>query len=1035
MFSMSVATLPGASPSALPAGGGFSATVAFAAIEPYLDQLSPEQRSIVDGFDGTVIASTEPGSHQLVDATGTTDATSTGAGTGITTAGTPTTGQTPPGTGAGGSNGTSTTGRMAATGTTTATSQPPATTTAPITRAPAALRLPRPQTLGPSAHDTALFQQTLDDWVAYRPDLMDRVTGGFRLAVSTKEPKNGAEMDTRMEKGTKTCRVTMYPVYTDGDYKANTAKYVFAHELFHCVQFTWSTLSDDQEWLVEGSAEFAALDLYRETFQPIATESYQDWFTDPGRALGQEPEGRGYGDWALFEAFKKQYNTDPYPAIREMISRGGTVGQALTAGHFDNEIFETLWPSTSLRSTSYPDGIFQLKWPGVQPDYGKQNTAKDLGSRGVGTYPVIGKGGFAHPTYTAGFTSAVGIISVVPKSGPLLTRANAGPVTVGEGQQAWFCVRSGGCTCPNGTAAPDRLIPLTPPMLFSFAAQPDKPSATVTALPWDPNKYCHADNPPTDRAVGGSANGDPHVITYNGLHYDFMTYGEFLTSTDPAGGFTVQERHVQAGFGTAISAVAVGDGTHRITLTAQQIAGTAPITVEVDGQVTTATTLTTGGLSLTDDSTDDEPSWTIGWPDGSAVNARWADGFFLTVVPAAARRPHLQGLLGTPATTFLADLSLPDGTRADPTDGYAGFVAAYRVTSGTTLFDYEPGQSPDSFARPPATVPSVITPTAQVLAGCRSGLPDQATASEIEDCAYDITSLGGQAVARYTRAYADVTDRRAGQIVDRPDRSPASPIVVGSAAVPSASGTDTSQVPAPGLIATAPSAQAGGTPWLTLAGTIQDWDAAGFGRPEPALTGSIQLPKDTVLVIKTQCQPTAYLSVKVALHDGSYDPPSITPFVCDPHFQPSNDAHDTTANGEHEVMITTAGVYDLKVTTNSPTAFRTAVSFYADPTPTVLPLPNLQSKGFSGTLSGIGDTVLATVKTDQGASWKLTGGGTLCRAFNYAFVETDRGPTDIGADCWHNPDPQVGIGPGGPVPYLIFSTDPGSQQISLVPVS
>ena len=296
--------------------------------------------------------------------------------------------------------------------------------------------------------------------------------------------------------------ITLYPQYTKGNYTDNTAKFVFAHELFHCIQFTWSSMAGDPEWLVEGSAEFAALDLYRSTFQPVPTQSHQEWFTDTGRPLGQEPIGEGYGDWALFEAYWEQYHTDPYPAIKAMIQTGGSTAGIVSAGHLDDQTFETLSTSTSLRSTDYADAVFQLSWPGVQPGYGKRDTALDLGSRGVGEFSVVGKADFVHQQYTVELGQDVGIVGVVPDGGPLLTHANSGAVTVGEGQQEWFCVRSGGCTCPNGTGMGAELPPLTPPMLFSFAAGAKASSANVTAaeIVSSPDQ-----TPPSTATAGGAA--------------------------------------------------------------------------------------------------------------------------------------------------------------------------------------------------------------------------------------------------------------------------------------------------------------------------------------------------------------------------------------------------------------------------------------------------------------------------------------------------------------------------------------------------
>lgn len=176
VFSVSMATLPGASTPTLPAGGGFSATVAKALLASYYTQLTPDQRRVVDAFDGTVIASTGAGSHVLA-----------AVGTGTAPSGS----SSPSVSSASGDVGENRPGTTASTGGAgyTPSSAPPRTSPPGLRRAASA---PSPT---PGAHDIDLLQQTINDWFAYRPDLIGRV-GGFELALSTLQPKDNRDMDS-----------------------------------------------------------------------------------------------------------------------------------------------------------------------------------------------------------------------------------------------------------------------------------------------------------------------------------------------------------------------------------------------------------------------------------------------------------------------------------------------------------------------------------------------------------------------------------------------------------------------------------------------------------------------------------------------------------------------------------------------------------------------------------------------------------------------------------------------------------------------
>ncbi len=1041
VFSVSMADMPGASTSTMAAGEGFSATVAMAVIQAHRAELTPAQQAVVDLFDGTVIASTDHagGSLQPVTPGDTSTSGSTASNRATTPSGTTVSGTTvsgttllptPTGTAPAGTAATSSTPIPTATAPTA-----PTATAAPTTKTATAAWARPLAALGPAEnvelasrlhvgaptpppgilHDLDLLNQTLRDWNAREPALIQRPKA-FSLAFSTKQPKDNSEMDTGPSPTVPGgCLITMYPIFSGGHYSDALAKYVFAHELFHCIQFSWSHLSDGLEWLTEGSAEFAALDLYRATFQPVDTESFQDWFTNTAVPLGSEPTGRGYSDWALFEAFKQMYNTDPYPAIESMIEAGGPTASRLTAGHFDNPIFASLWTSTSLRSTSFTDPDFQLDWPGVQPGYGKNDTATSFGSQGVGTFKINGKGNFVHQQYQVTFSSKVGLVGVQPKDSPMLTHADAGTVGVGDGLQKWFCVDPGKCQCPAGTSPTRDFVPLTPPMIFSFATQKRTSSAQVVDQPWDPNKYCKpGDDPSSDPGPVGTSNGDPHITTFNGLPYDFMTYGEFVTATDSHGGFTVQERHAKAGFGTAVSAVAVGDGTHRLTFTAASISPTAAIVARADGTVTTQSAFTAGGLSVS--AQPDNQDVTVTFPDGSAVRAKWDDGFFITVQPSAARAPHIVGLLGTPGESILGDLLMPDGTRAVPSDNYLAFAKAWWVTDSTSLFDYDSGQNTESFRVTPPTEP-VTPPSTQTLNACQQGLGATATNAEIAACAYDLTSLNLPATDQTSivTAYQQVTAERVADITTSPVTPGPPRITVGdtSGAAP-ASGSG--QVSAP--------AGAGGST-LTLAGTLRESSGPDVVN---LIRGNMTLAAGTVLLARTQCpsDPNFELELRVTSPSDGTTSTGLCGNLWTGEASGAavnNEAH----KGESYILIHDPGTYEVGAEDESASdaekVIPISVSLFSDPNPTVVPSASLAGAGTTVTLSGPAKTMLIEASPgSKGGSWSITGGAAVCGQVYYDPVPLTGpvSPVDLGPLCWHHTELSLG-GFDGVLPIAIFN--------------
>jgi hypothetical protein len=297
--------------------------------------------------------------------------------------------------------------------------------------------------------------------------------------------------------------------------------------------------------VIEGGAEFAALDLYRSTGPQDDTSD--DWFARPGIGLAQ---GDPYGAWPLYETYREQFDGDPYAVIEIMIQAGANhpgspPASILQAAGLDNAVFASLWTSASLRSTAFNDPSWEVNWPGLNLQHGPHDTAYDKAEHGIGQFYVEGLGGFAHLQYNVPFSSDVQVVAVTPNGGPMMTHADSGTITIADHTQQWFCVAADPkvCTCPDGLDPNVDFTNLTGPMLFSFGAQEDPVGAGVEATTFDPNRFCVTKPLTNPREDTGSAAGDPHMTTFNGLNYDFMNLGEFVTTSDPQGGLTVQERH------------------------------------------------------------------------------------------------------------------------------------------------------------------------------------------------------------------------------------------------------------------------------------------------------------------------------------------------------------------------------------------------------------------------------------------------------------------------------------------------------------
>lgn len=921
-------SMPGATSTSLPPGEGLGGTVTLAMIDRVYSQLTPEQRAVVDKVRNEIVG------HVKISADGVMSAPAPGPG-----------------------------------------------------------RSGAPATTAKQRHYGELATQVQQAWKTHRPDLpTPAVTVAF--AKNDLAAKEGLALMSTLPSGngpgTATAVVTVYPVMYNAAYDDNYIKFTFAHEIFHGIQFAWAGGNFAQSfWVQEGSAEWAAYDLYRARYAPPATPklSFLAWFTTPGMPLGN----RQYSAWPFFES-AKQYGLDPYPDIKAMISHGqDDVAGLLAVAGLTADPFASFRSSQSLRKRSAAKDFF-LSWPGPNAAAGPTDTGLSQPVRGRGKFDVMGGEKYSHPQKLVGFTSAVDTVTLSPEA-VLTTLTTDGPLSVPPGASVTLCVKPGACTCPDsGTTMPQAVLPL----VVSLPEQAAKPVAHVVADKFD-KRRCKKPNR-SSRALG-----DPHLATFDGANYNLISQGEFVLLSDPVSKLRVQIRVQDNGliFGAAIGS---GDG-HRVTLIGKGMTDPDPV-LRLDGKSTAETDLDLGaGVRVTRDGSE----LRVTGPDGLAIGLHWHGGINLTAIADGAALGRLEGLLGNGNGVVGDDLRRPDGTAVGATD--EDFAKAWWVTDSSTLFDYEPGQTTESFRKPAGTLPEA---TQQLIDECRKQLGPDAIDFEIQMCAMDLALTGNrELITVYTIA---VQDRTTGY-----------PDLAGSAATATATAVPTTSTAGPPGSAVPSDGAA-----LTVTGVLDS-----SGQPSGGtLTGSLNLAAGTVLVTKTTGCP-ADRTIWVKMRSRTDQKSWVQPLLCDPRqiAKGLGGSKDTYQPGEAYVFVPVAGDYDVALSGDyGNDEIAVSAQFFADPAPQLVSAADFDTKGFTGTVGGIGHTVLAWSKPGDKSITRTASGdiAELCVKPAFGLEFGQKTLWDLNPICGHNPDQGTGPYQGdGQIPYLIFARTSGTHRISI----
>jgi hypothetical protein len=766
--------------------------------------------------------------------------------------------------------------------------------------------------------------------------------GPITVDLTTKPhiTSNGAHAFATADLVGQTCAITVYPELWRkvAELGAVFVDSVVTHELFHCAQFVWANGKlYSPEWLIEGSADFVEQDLWRAKLSGDFIRT--DWFTEQSKPLA----ARNYDAWGLYESIKSS-GYDPYTIIEAMVRAKQTETEpTLRAGGLDSGVLAADWGTRSARPISWTDRRWNMTHPAASASGVNDNMKQVGGTLGVGSIAVQGSDRWSHKVQLLSYGSGADMVRITNRGKGIAAVSNQKETFyVGVGETLKLCLDPAICVCPPDTETD--FIPFGSrkvPIAFQASAEAGLVSANATK--WNKKKDCE---PPLHR---GSSDGDPHLVTFDGVAYDLMSVGEFVLakSGDSArSGFEVQIRTRPAVAGSMpfslTTAVAMRLGGHEVSFTAADFTVDAEeVVVRGDGaEVDVGSRTGVGGLTIRRDG--DRFAVTS---EDVEVGLLWDDGFFVEmVVPADVAT---SGLLGSADRDPFNDLILSDGVPVLPTNAeviHGRFADEWRVTEDASLMYYGPGESTATFtdkAYPGAFEDLSASGFADARATCHQRMGRAATSVQLDQCAFDMVASGGDA---YLDAYAAVVEERSVAPEDRPEVD--------------------ENTPEPPTTTLKPGAEpsAAGEPVAVVSGVLLN--LADPDPPEDAeleLTQNIEIAAGSMLIARTECRADQELGIELNGPRGG----AAATVLCGAASELGGvpDSNDSLRSGEFYWWLPTAGTYELTVedvTVSGGESREVSIELFADPEVEAGEATSL-AEGWTERLEGIGDTAWVDV--------------------------------------------------------------------------
>jgi hypothetical protein len=546
-----------------------------------------------------------------------------------------------------------------------------------------------------------------------------KIVAGTAASPATLEDSPYADASPMDKDGTysanpDTCRIRVFPPGQSLD--PMLQKLTMAHEVFHCFQFDITGSSAGPDWIIEGTAEWAAFSVFPVQWQTGEADWLKLYFSSCATTGLLQ---RSY-DAAVFFGHASDVFGDIWPRIPAIL-KGSGIGSTfpgggnqiipvsyVEAGGLEPEFLESWGSSVALLSS------WGFAWTTTRPIF----YPKDWH---CGLLPLWSDGILSSDAYKL---SLYGIAQGdAPPDSPLLhVEIFEGSARLGDGkvdttflEDAWFCLAEH-CVCPAGQeGSPPPAINVGPFVLLGMTGGPTGASgrASFASL----KEFCKEKSPPPPPPVDGPpgvcsaagcgfSNGDPHLMTFDTHFYDFQAAGEFTLVRSRRGDLEVQVRQEPYPGSRLVSintAVAMRVGPARVGIYRGE-----PLRIRVDGRplvLAKRPVALRGGGRVSKLAGQVE----VGWPDGTVARTwsvgQWGVGVLLNLAPS--RKGTVVGLLGNFDGRRGNEFATRRGRRIDlepkpPPSAYhrllyRRFGDSWRVARRGSLFDYSRGQSTRTF--------------------------------------------------------------------------------------------------------------------------------------------------------------------------------------------------------------------------------------------------------------------------------------------------------------------------------------------------
>lgn len=558
------------------------------------------------------------------------------------------------------------------------------------------------------------------------------------------------------------CRVRV-PPYGQAEVGKPFFELVLAHEVFHCVQFVlMANWRQRSAWIIEGMADWAATSAYL-TSPQVGAGPYRLYLQTQGAVLlGRAYDATGFWGHAD-EAFGTGSLWAKVPAILGAPDDASSF--ALAGGATDQ--FVSTWASAPWRfdgaGAAWKQTIpYLVPTSIVAPAFSPVTTGTTLASNPYAVASSVIVGDPDRP-----------LVNVIGLRGKL--RIGASTKDFGLVDSRWFCF-GGKCECPknrSGSVPPHEKVPKQG-LAAALTGGAGDGAGRVTFHSLD--EFCKPKkdkNPPAGPTGAAETNGDPHLTTLDGLHFDFQAAGEFVLVRSRDLVIQARQQPWRTSRRVTINTqLAMRAGDRRVTVS-PGATNDAPPVVRIDGTenaLPPGSVVALGGASVARELSGYVD---VTWPDGSTVVVRpvgqW--GVAARIELAAARKGRVSGLLGDfdgrPGDDLADRGGKPIRYTLQATEGWEGLSRSYvkeefsrtffdalydvvgdawRIAQKESLFDYGPGQSTKTFTdrsiptRPVDPDEVARTRRANAERICREAGVTQP--GPLADCIVDVSATG-----------------------------------------------------------------------------------------------------------------------------------------------------------------------------------------------------------------------------------------------------------------------------------------------------